>query len=158
MKLLSLPAWPLWCGIALLLTSVALELTVRRIPNVLTYSAALGGLVTAIVLSATARLAHGDRVGGSLAAAMAGLVVMYLPFHHGWLGGGYVKLIVGVGLWTGCAMAPWPATLTTLASAVAGTLVGGVASWVAKDAAPPGYFQAGAIAGLVTAAHLWLTQ
>lgn len=81
-----------------------------RIPNVLTASGALLGLV------AHASWSGGAGIGSSALGAATGLVVFFPFFALGGMGGGDVKLMAAIGAWIG-----WRDVITTaLYAAVAG--------------------------------------
>ena len=94
-------------GIALI--AVFWDLRTRRIPNVLTFGAALAAF-----------LVHGA-VGGWSAAGLAvlGWVVgaaMFMPiFALGGMGAGDVKLMAALGAWVGPAAVVWVALFTGIA-------------------------------------------
>ena len=96
---------------ALAVAALALgyDLSMRRIPNVLTFGAA-----------AAALMFHGGTAGWTgVAHAGAGLIVgllMFLPvFWLGGMGGGDVKLLAALGAWIGPGPALWMAAFTALA-------------------------------------------
>jgi prepilin peptidase CpaA len=109
-------------GIALLLSLVGCitDLRTRRIPNVLTFGGAAGGLAF--------HLARGG-AGGFLYAAegwMVGVVVFFLPFALGGMGGGDIKLLAALGAWLGPSQAFWLAMYTGVAGGVLALMV----AWV----------------------------
>jgi prepilin peptidase CpaA len=85
-----------------------LDLRERRIPNPLTASLGLGGLVAAAMAHGWSGLA----VAGS--GALCGGVALAVPWRRGWLGGGDLKLAAAMGAWLGPA---------SIAVAVAGGFV-----------------------------------
>ena len=82
-------------AIAISVIACATDLRTQRIPNVLTFGAALAGLVAHIAL---------DGASGALTAAggwLTGLLI-FLPFFAlGGMGGGDVKLLAALGAWLG---------------------------------------------------------
>lgn len=86
------------------------DITTRRIPNILTYAAALGAIAVQTVL-------HGW--SGLLAAILGGLVgggafLIFYLMHT--MGAGDVKLMMALG----CLLGPGKALQTVLAAAIAG--------------------------------------
>ena len=77
------------------LIACATDLRTKRIPNVLTFGAALAGLVAHVAL---------DGANGALTAGggwLTGLLI-FLPFFAlGGMGGGDVKLLAALGAWLG---------------------------------------------------------
>lgn len=82
------------------------DLRTRRIPNVLTFGAALAGLA---YHSAGGGL---DGLGHAALGWLVGVVVFFLPFALGGLGGGDVKLLGALGAWLGPGDALWLALYT----------------------------------------------
>lgn len=71
----------------------AIDLTRRRIPNWLTFGAAVAGLVYHATTGGWAGL------GSSAAGWAVGLAIFFVPFALGGLGGGDVKLLAALGAW-----------------------------------------------------------
>ena len=93
------------------------DLRTRRIPNVLTFGAALGGLLF--------QFATGG-VGALSTAALGwllGAAVFLLPFALGGLSGGDVKLLAALGAWLGPADALWLVLYTGIAGGVMAIVV-----------------------------------
>lgn len=101
--------------VVLLLIAVVSDLSTRRIPNWLTFGAALAGVVLQWQLGAASGV--GIAVGG-FAVGLACFLPSYL---FGALGGGDVKLMAAAG----CFLGPW----ATLVAALAATVAGGVMAW-----------------------------
>ena len=100
--------------VALAISGVACitDLRSRRIPNVLTFGAALAAVVF-----------HGVTGGsGGVASAgtgwLVGVAVFFLPFTLGGLGAGDVKLLAALGAWCGPATTVWLAVYTGIAGGV----------------------------------------
>ncbi|HEX9243684.1 MAG TPA: A24 family peptidase [Anaeromyxobacter sp.] len=88
----------------------------RRIPNELTVSIAVAGLVARALASGAPGAASG------LAAALVAGVVLWPAWARGALGGADLKLAVGAGTWVGLSrLVPF-----ALASAVAAGVVGAI--------------------------------
>jgi len=81
--------------VALLVIAAVEDVRARRIPNWLT--AGVAALYPTYVLASPAAVPWLE----ALAVAGAILVVGFLVFARGWLGGGDVKLIAAVSLWAG---------------------------------------------------------
>ncbi len=84
--ILSLAVLLLW-GIPV----VYFDLTRHRIPNLLTYSGILAGLVIFLLF-------RRDQIANYPVAFLIGFGVYYLCYMFGWIGGGDVKLMAMVGL------------------------------------------------------------
>jgi prepilin peptidase CpaA len=82
-------------GIAILVASAYCDVQMRRIPNVLTYSLAVLGVLHLIVLG------DPSATGWTLASAAAVLVVGFLLFWAGFFGGGEAKLLTAAALLIG---------------------------------------------------------
>jgi prepilin peptidase CpaA len=95
-----------------LLWATVCDLRRRRIPNAVSGSIFVAGLV-----------ASGYQAGASaalsgFAAAVALLVALYLPWRAGGIGGGDVKLAAAVGAWVGLSHLLWFAVAAALAGGV----------------------------------------
>jgi prepilin peptidase CpaA len=88
------------------------DLRTRRIPNLLTFGAALAGLFYHFATGGFEGL--GQAALGWLLAA----IVFLLPFALGGLGGGDVKLLAALGAWLGPADALWLVLYTGVAGGV----------------------------------------
>lgn len=103
--------------IAISVVACVVDVRTRRIPNLLTFGAALGGLLIQILASG---------LQGALAAAGGWLVgtLLFLPFFllRG-MGGGDVKLLAGIGAWLGPADTVWLAAYSALAGGALGVVV-----------------------------------
>lgn len=81
--------------LALLVWAAAVDLRDRRIPNWLTLSLLLSGLMQSLVVRS--QLSISEAALGML----VGFGLMFVPFALGAMGGGDVKLMSGVGAWLG---------------------------------------------------------
>ena len=90
----------------------ATDLHSRRIPNWLTFSAALLGMAVAAWT--------GGPQGAVTSASgwLAGLAIFFVPFALRGLGGGDVKLLAALGAWVGPADVIWVALYTGVAGGV----------------------------------------
>jgi prepilin peptidase CpaA len=95
--------------VAISLIACVTDLRTRRIPNVLTFGAAIAGLVVHTALEGTT---------GALTAGggwLTGLII-FLPFFAlGGMGGGDVKLVAALGAWLGPSQTFWLAIYANLA-------------------------------------------
>src|SRR3954453_18450483 len=82
-------------ALVLLVWAAAIDLGSRRIPNWLTFSLVIGGIVQSLVFGAT------TSPGASLLGLLVGFSIPFVLFAMGALGGGDVKLLAGVGAWLG---------------------------------------------------------
>jgi prepilin peptidase CpaA len=101
------------------------DIRARRIPNWLTGSVALSGLMAHAVLPS------GDGFLPSLAGLALGLLV-YLPIYLlGGMGGGDVKLVAALGAWLGVPAVFWVAVNGAMAGGVLGVVVALRAAYLA---------------------------
>jgi prepilin peptidase CpaA len=82
-------------GMAILVASAYCDVQMRRIPNVLTYSLAVLGVLQLILIG------DPSATGWTLASAAAVLVVGFLLFWGGFFGGGEAKLLTASALLIG---------------------------------------------------------
>jgi len=90
----------------------AFDLRTRRIPNLLTFGAALAGVG---YHAATGGL---TTAGWSAAGLAAGLLLFFPFFALGGLGAGDVKLVAALGAWVGLPAILWVAFYTAIAGGV----------------------------------------
>src|SRR5215470_8397126 len=100
------------CCMAIGGVACATDLRTRRIPNVLTFGAALAGLMFQFATGGVGAL------GQAALGWLLGALVFLLPFALGGLGGGDVKLLAALGAWLGPADAVWLVLYTGIAGAV----------------------------------------
>jgi prepilin peptidase CpaA len=104
-------------AIVLVVIAAGWDLATRRIPNVLTFGAALAAFFV-----------HGYVAGWSgLGASLAGWAVgvaFFLPFFAlSGMGAGDVKLLAAVGAWIGAATTVWVALYSSIAGGVMALVV-----------------------------------
>lgn len=92
----------------------ATDLRTKRIPNVLTFGAALVAVPVAIVTGGWSGL------GGTLAGWAVGCAIFFPMFALGGLGAGDVKLLAALGAWLG----PKEVAIVGINSALAGGVIG----------------------------------
>lgn len=100
-----------WVAVGVALVACTTDLRSRRIPNALTFPAALLALAY-----------HATSGTGSLVSALAGLVVgllLFLPLYllRG-MGAGDVKLLAALGAWLGAKSIVWVAMYAAIAGGV----------------------------------------
>jgi prepilin peptidase CpaA len=95
--------------------SCATDVRSRRIPNVLTFGAAIAGAV----FHAT----RGNGVMFSVEGWAVGVAAFMIPFALGGLGAGDVKLLGALGAWIGPWQAIWLALYTGVAGGVLSVIV-----------------------------------
>ena len=104
-------------AIVLVVIAAGWDLATRRIPNVLTFGAALAGF-----------LAHGymagwSGAGASLAGWAVGVAFFFPFFALGGMGAGDIKLLAAVGAWLGPAATVWVALYSSIAGGVMALIV-----------------------------------
>jgi len=99
-------------GVALAVAAAAAvsDLRTRRIPNFLTFGAAIAGLAYHLAIAGIGGL------GQSAAGWFVGAAVFIVPFALRGLGGGDVKLLAALGAWVG----PWDVLWLALYAGIAG--------------------------------------
>ncbi len=100
---------------ALLVWAAVVDLRERRIPNWLTLTLMLGGLVTSMLPYASSQV----NFASSSTGLVVGFALPFVLFAMGALGGGDVKLLAGVGAWIG----PMNVFYVFLAAAVVGLVI-----------------------------------
>ncbi len=101
-------------GVAVAIVSIAAgwDLAARRIPNLLTFGAALAGVVF------HAYLAGWSGAGAALAGWLAGAALFFPIFALGGMGAGDVKLLAAIGAWLGPAAVVWVGLFSAIAGGV----------------------------------------
>ena len=97
---------------ALLTLACVSDLRTRRIPNVLTFSAAGGALVFHCITGGW------NAAGWSLAGYIVGLLLFFPLFALRGMGAGDVKLLAAVGAWIGPTQVAVAAMATSIAGAI----------------------------------------
>jgi prepilin peptidase CpaA len=97
--------------------AIVFDLWRRRIPNALTFGAALAALVFAAVVGGTSGLARA--AGGWL----VGFALFFPFFALGGLGAGDVKLVAALGAWIGPVLTLWAALYASIAGGVIALIV-----------------------------------
>jgi len=113
-------------AIAIAVVAVAWDITTRRIPNVLTFGAAIAAL-----------LVHGYLEGWTgLGTPLLGWVVgaaLFFPFFAlCGMGAGDVKLLAAVGAWLGPVATVWVALYTGIAGGVMALVVAGLSGYLTQ--------------------------
>jgi prepilin peptidase CpaA len=110
-------SWPSLIVIAVSLAACIADVRTGRIPNALTFGAALGAFLFQILSGG---------FGGAMSAAGGWLVgaLLFLPFFAvGGMGGGDVKLLAALGAWLGPPETLWLAAYSAIAGGVLGVIV-----------------------------------
>lgn len=97
----------------LLIVAAAIDLASRRIPNWLTVTIALTGILQSLSPF------HTCTIGFSVLGLLTGFVLMFGQFAVGGLGGGDVKLLMAVGTWVG----PLPLLVIFAGASVIGLMI-----------------------------------
>ena len=98
----------------------ATDLNTRRIPNGLTFGAALVGFLYQFLSGGL------DGLGHAALGWIVGAAIFIVPFALGGLGGGDVKLLAALGAWLGPADAVWLALYTAVAGGLMALLVSAI--------------------------------
>jgi len=99
-------------GLTIASIACVTDLRTRRIPNVLTFGAALAGLLYQFVNGGI------DGLGNGALGWLVGALIFVLPFALGGLGGGDVKLLAALGAWLGPENVLWLSLYTGVAGGV----------------------------------------
>src|SRR5215470_1280449 len=105
------------CCMAIGGVACATDLRTRRIPNVLTFGAALAGLMFQFATGGVGAL------GQAALGWLLGALVFLIPFALGGMGGGDVKLLAALGAWLGPLSAIWVGLYAGVAGAIMAVLV-----------------------------------
>jgi prepilin peptidase CpaA len=111
-------------GVALV--AVGWDVATRRIPNALTFGAALAALVV------HAWVGGWNGAGIALAGWAAGVALFFPVFALGGMGAGDVKLLGAVGAWLGPVAAVWVALYSGIAGGLMGLLVAGFSGYLVQ--------------------------
>lgn len=99
-------------AVAVALAACVTDVRSRRIPNVLTFGAALAGVAFHAAAPGGQGLVH------ALGGWGVGVLIFLLPFVLGGMGAGDVKLVAALGAWLGPVEALWLALYTGVAGGV----------------------------------------
>jgi prepilin peptidase CpaA len=103
--------------VGIVLVAVAWDLSTRRIPNLLTFGAALAGIAVHAYASGW------SGAGLALAGWCVGAACFLPVFLLGGMGAGDVKLLAGIGAWLGPIATVWVALFSGIAGGVLGMVV-----------------------------------
>ena len=117
------------------------DLRTRRIPNLLTFGAALAALLVNAYLSGLTGL------GWSIAGWLVGVAFFFPFFALGGMGAGDVKLLAALGAWLGPALAVWVALFSLIAGGVLGLSLSRSATGIGRrrSSTSCGCFDSGAV-------------
>jgi prepilin peptidase CpaA len=119
-------------AIAVALVAVSFDLSTRRIPNILTFGAALLGI-------AAHTYAAGANEGAiSLAGWLVGVAIFFPVFALGGMGAGDVKLLGALGAWLGPVTVIWVGLYSGIAGGILGIIVAGYFGYLPKAVANVG--------------------
>jgi len=105
-------------------TAVVWDLSTRRIPNVITFGAALLALIV------HGYLGGWSAIGLSLAGWAVGVAFFFPLFALGGMGAGDVKLLGALGAWLGPITVIWVALFAGIAGGVMGVVVAGFSGYL----------------------------
>jgi prepilin peptidase CpaA len=108
------------------LVAVAWDVATRRIPNALTFGAALAALV------AHAYIGGWTGLGMAAVGWAAGVALFFPVFALGGMGAGDVKLLGAVGAWLGPVAAVWVALYAGIAGGLMGLIVAGFSGYLVQ--------------------------
>ena len=108
------------CTLTIAGAACVTDLRTRRIPNVLTFGAALAGLVFQFATGGV------EALGQAALGWLLGALVFLLPFALGGLGGGDVKLLAALGAWLGPGDVLWLSLYTGVAGGVMALVVSAI--------------------------------
>jgi len=111
-------------GIAAL--AAGLDLTTKRIPNVLTFGAALLGLI------AHAYVGGWSGAGMSAAGWLVGVAAFFPFFALGGMGAGDIKLLGAIGAWLGPVATIWVALFSSIAGGVMAVIVAAFSGYLMR--------------------------
>jgi prepilin peptidase CpaA len=111
-------------AIAVSVAAVAWDVTTRRIPNALTFGAAIAAVAVHGYLEGWTGL------GAPLAGWLVGAALFFPFFALGGMGAGDVKLLAAVGAWLGPAAAVWVALFTGIAGGVMALVVAALSGYL----------------------------
>lgn len=112
------------CAVGFAVVAVGWDIATRRIPNVITFGAALVGLV------AHAYIGGWQALGMAIAGWAAGVALFFPFFALGGMGAGDVKLLGAVGAWLGPVTAVWVALYSGIAGGLMGLIVAGFSGYL----------------------------
>jgi prepilin peptidase CpaA len=115
-----------WAAIGVATVAVGCDLATRRIPNQLTFGAALVALVV------QGYAAGWPGVAASLAGWLVGIAFFFPVFALGGMGAGDVKLLGAIGAWVGPVTAAWVALYSAVAGGVMALGVAMFAGYLAQ--------------------------
>lgn len=109
--------YPHVAALAVASAACVTDLRTRRIPNGLTFGAALVAVAVAVATNGTSGLLS------AVSGWAVGVAIFFLPFVLGGMGGGDIKLLGAMGAWLGPADAMWLALFTGVAGGVMAVVV-----------------------------------
>ena len=113
-------------AISIALAAAAWDIATRRIPNTLTFAAALAALIAHAWIGGW----HGGWM--ALAGWSAGVALFFPVFALGGMGAGDVKLLGALGAWLGPVAAVWVALYSGVAGGLIGLLVAAFSGYLAQ--------------------------
>lgn len=119
-------AWMFWGCMPFLAAALLTDVRTMKIPNVLTVSAALSGLLVRTGVQGITGLAE------ACAGLLAGFALLLVLHIFGAVGAGDVKLFAAIGAWTGI-----PFTLRVLVYSIALAAAAGFILWMWRRAQRP---------------------
>lgn len=119
-------------AIVIAIAAAAWDVTTRRIPNVLTFGAALLGFAVHAYIGGWSGL------GASAAGWLLGIALYFPFFALGGMGAGDVKLVGALGAWLGPAGALWVALYSAIAGGVMAVAVAALSRTLLRSFASVG--------------------
>lgn len=113
-------------AIAVAVTAAGWDVATRRIPNLLTFGAAL------VAFAAHAWVGGWSGTAMAIAGWLVGVALFFPVFALGGMGAGDVKLLGAVGAWLGPVVAVWVALYSGVAGGIIGLLVAASSGYLVR--------------------------
>jgi prepilin peptidase CpaA len=112
--------------VAIVAAAVVTDLKSRRIPNALTFGAAIAAFAVHTYMTGSSGLVT------ALAGWLVGVAIFFPVFALGGMGAGDIKLLAAVGAWLGPAAAAWVALFSGVAGGFLALIVAAFSGYLGK--------------------------